>query len=76
MSMIYRDIYDSLTQQQVATVRITGETDIELFKELVRRATNCWDTAPPQVKEFADLVTNGEIFQKYEDQHFKGRGNL
>lgn len=49
----------------VATVRITGSKDIELFKQLVNRAMNCWDTAPAELKEFADRVTEGRIQQNY-----------
>ena len=43
---------------------------IEVFKELVNRATNLWPDATPEVKEFADVVTNeGKVWQDYESQN-------
>lgn len=38
------------------------------FKELVQRGTNLWPDASPDIKEFADLVTNGRILQDYRAQ--------
>jgi hypothetical protein len=36
------------------------------FLELVQRATNLWPDASPDIKEFADLVTNeGKLMQDY-----------
>lgn len=37
---------------------IEGKESLDNFKELVNRATNLWPDAPPEIKEFADLVTN------------------
>lgn len=34
------------------------EEDMEVFKELVNRACNCWDKAPATIKTFADHITN------------------
>lgn len=38
------------------------------FKELVRRATNVWDFAHPEIKEFADLIDHGKVLQDYYAQ--------
>lgn len=38
------------------------------FKELVQRGTNLWPDASPEIKEFADLVTNGKVLQDYRAQ--------
>lgn len=54
---------DSLRMQ----VNITGE-QIEQFKTLVNRAMNTWDRAPAELKEFADMVTEGKILQDYSAQ--------
>jgi hypothetical protein len=35
------------------------------FKQLVQRATNLWPDADPEIKEFADLVTNADIVKQY-----------
>lgn len=40
----------------------------EAFKQLVNRAMNCWDRAPAELKEFADMVTEGKILQDYSSQ--------
>ena len=44
---------------------LVPERDIESFKELVQRATNTWDCAPPEIKEFADMLIHGEPLQDY-----------
>lgn len=49
------------------TIEITGIEDIQLFKDLVNRAMNCWDRAPAKLKTFGDIVTEGKVLQKYED---------
>ena len=46
-------------------VDVVGPEDIQLFKDLVNRALNCWDRAPLHVKEFGDLVTEGKLMQEY-----------
>lgn len=38
------------------------------FQELIQRGANLWPDAPPEIKEFADLVTNGQIMQDYKRQ--------
>lgn len=66
MTMIARFTQDHQTMDPILTVRIVGNRDVELFKQLMLRATNCWDGAPPQVKELADLVCeDGKILQDY-----------
>lgn len=47
-------------------MRITLDgSDMAAFKELVQRATNCWDNAPPEIKHFADMVIHGKPLQNY-----------
>lgn len=42
--------------------------DREWFKELVHRGANLWPDAPPAAKEFADLITTGEVLQDCKTQ--------
>lgn len=37
---------------------VDGDDSCKNFKELVQRATNLWPDAQPEIKEFADLITN------------------
>jgi hypothetical protein len=62
--IIYRENL-SHDKQPVSTVRIVGAESLDAFKQLVQRACNTWTDAPPEIKEFADMVTNGQIFQNY-----------
>lgn len=39
------------------------------FAELIQRGANLWPDAPPEIKEFADLVTNGRVLQDYYAQN-------
>lgn len=50
----------------VITVR--GTVNVKLFQELCNRAAHTWDQAPPQIKEFVDLVTEREVRQDYYAQ--------
>jgi hypothetical protein len=38
------------------------------FKTLVQRALNTWPDAPPELKEFADLLLEGKVLQDYHSQ--------
>jgi hypothetical protein len=77
MTMVYRCVdqadptkeYLTVGQEApvVATVRIVGAESVALFKEMVRRANNCWDTAPVEMKQFSDHVTEGMELQKYHE---------
>ena len=44
------------------------------FQELIQRGANLWPDAPPEIKEFADLVTNGTVMQDYYRQANKEQG--
>ncbi len=35
------------------------------FQELVQRGANLWPDASPEIKTFADLITNGKELQPY-----------
>ncbi len=39
------------------------------FAELIQRGANLWPDAPPEIKELADLVTNGKVLQDYKGQN-------
>ena len=59
--------------------RITG-TDLYIpgpledsFKQLVQRGANLWPDAPPEIKEFSDLITTGKVNQNYFAQAGKSR---
>lgn len=49
------------------SVLVTKESQ-ESFKELIQRGANLWPDAPAEIKEFADLITNGQILQDYRSQ--------
>lgn len=39
------------------------------FQRMVNKACNCWPDAPPEIKTFADLITNGQVYQDYRLQN-------
>lgn len=43
------------------------------FKELIQRGSNLWPDAIPEIKEFADIITNDIVLQDYNSQAFKPR---
>lgn len=61
--------------QEAFVIIVDGKDSIEQFKTLVQRAANLWPDATPEIKEFADLITNGEIFQDYRSQDTSPRKN-
>jgi hypothetical protein len=50
------------------TVIVVSPSSQQMFQELVQRATNLWPDAPPEIKEFADVITNGHVLQNYWSQ--------
>lgn len=50
------------------SITVTGDADIAAFKQLIQRGANLWPDAPPEIKEFADLVTTGQVQQNYRAQ--------
>lgn len=40
----------------------------DLFCKLINRAMNTWDTAPPEIKRFADEFIDGAPLQDYASQ--------
>jgi hypothetical protein len=56
----------AIGQEEILTIRVTGSQDIELFKKMVNRAANTWDTAPAHLKSFFDIITEGSPLQDYE----------
>ena len=61
------------TNVRIAEIHISSKESIEAFKELVQRATNLWPDAPPEIKRFADQVTNGAVLQDYDAQALSAR---
>lgn len=53
----------------VMVIRVVGQTSVENMKQLTARALNTWDQAPPEVKEFGDMVTCGQPLQDYYAQN-------
>lgn len=49
-------------------IHIRDEESWKSFQELIQRGSNLWPDAPPEIKEFADLVTNGKVMQDYYRQ--------
>lgn len=52
---------------QYKQILVSPEYWIE-FQELIQRGSNLWPDAPPEIKRFADLVTNGKVMQDYDAQ--------
>lgn len=60
------------------TVELKGIIVIEhsfwpQFQELVYRGVNLWPDARPEMKEFADLITEGKVLQDYFAQANEAR---
>lgn len=54
----------------IAEIHISVTADsLPTFQQLVNRALNCWDSAPPELKELGDMLTHGYITQKYTSQN-------
>lgn len=51
-----------------ALVIVVDSESLESFKELVQRGANLWPDASAEIKEFADMITNGEVLQNYRAQ--------
>jgi hypothetical protein len=49
----------------VTCIIFISDNSEQAFKELVQRGANLWPDAPPEIKSFADLITNGEVLQDY-----------
>lgn len=55
----------------VTFITINEDHSFESFKLLVQRAVNLWPDAPPEIKEFADKITNdGKVQQDYQTQEY------
>lgn len=37
------------------------------MQQIMQRATNLWPDAPANIKQVADIVTNGQVMQPYKD---------
>ena len=48
-------------------VRFLDQQSWQRFQELVHRAANLWPDAHPEIKEFADRVTDGWVKQPYQE---------
>jgi hypothetical protein len=42
-----------------------SDKGIDLIKELVQRALNCWPDAPKDLKDLGDMLTHGRITQDH-----------
>lgn len=38
---------------------------LPIFRVMIHRAVNLWPDAPPEIKHFADIITNGKPMQDY-----------
>lgn len=56
------------TTSNLQTIVLDSAQSIARFKELVQRGANLWPDAPAEIKEAADLITNGTILQDYRGQ--------
>lgn len=59
------DIRSRNGEETAIVVFALGEKSIASFRELVQRGANLWPDAPAEIKEFADIITNGKVQQQY-----------
>lgn len=52
----------------IFVIVVEGYTSRKTFIELLSRGANTWDHAPPEIKEFVDIVTVGKVLQDYKSQ--------
>jgi hypothetical protein len=57
-----------IQDEDLIDIVVTSPESIAAFKELIQRGANLWPDAPAEIKEFADLITNGQILQDYRSQ--------
>lgn len=57
-------------QPELLMISIHSTESLAHFQELVHRAVNLWPDAHPEIKEFADKVTNGKVMQDYRTQEY------
>ena len=69
MSINYEHMRDWEGYTEAHRITIDFVDDWKSFQELIQRGANLWVDAPPEIKEFADLVTNGKILQDYHSQN-------
>jgi hypothetical protein len=70
MTIELKKLYDKADRPPkivTSLILITEESE-PAFKELIQRGANLWPDAPAEIKEFADLITNGQILQDYRSQ--------
>jgi len=58
----------AIADGEAFVILVDSPESIENFKQLIQRGANLWPDAQPEIKEFADLITNGRIFQDYGSQ--------
>lgn len=63
-STIVKTTYDGEPATKCSVVVITPES-LPSFIQLLNRALNTWDDAPPELKALADQVIFGEQLQDY-----------
>ena len=61
------------TTPHLQTIVLESAQSIARFKELIQRGANLWPDAHPEIKETADLITNGQILQDYRSQNTSGK---
>jgi hypothetical protein len=59
---VHRNSVDSKIEE--IKISITSES-IANFCTLLSRGTNCWDNAPTEIRELADMAIHGRVLQDY-----------
>jgi hypothetical protein len=57
-----------IQNEDLIDIIVSSPQSISAFKELIQRGANLWPDAPAEIKEFADLITSGQILQDYRSQ--------
>lgn len=53
-----------LVESEITTIDVPDAL-YPAFKDMIQRAVNLWPDAPPEIKHFADVITNGKPMQDY-----------
>lgn len=65
MIIIGHPLFDEHEKLDKIQLTLEDKEAIASFQELMNRALNTWDAAPPEWKELADRIEHGKSLQDY-----------
>lgn len=67
-------LVNKLREKNGCLIHVPTES-LQMFQQLIHRGANLWPDAPAEIKEFADVITNGYAMQDYfGNPHLAGKG--